>query len=493
MKVSLGPATALASALAIVVYAVPRAASAVDDLEPVVWYIDNLSNIGGHSVTVAGAPRIVETGVGKAVEFNGIADGLFLDVNPLAGLERFTIEVLFEPAADGPEEQRFLHIEEAGSGNRALLETRRLPGAAWCLDTFLRHGGSSLTLIDRRAVHPAARWHVAALTYDGTTMAHCVDGVREASGAVQLRPLGAGRTSIGVRQNRVSWFKGRIRMVRITPEALPSTRLLAVPPQVAKNEPTWARGFEGQRKADLGNGYYLNPIMPGDHPDPSVLKDGDDYYMTHSSFDAYPGLVIWHSRDLVNWEPVGSSLFKNVGSVWAPDLVKHGGRYYIYFPGIGETYRSNYVIWADNIRGPWSDPIDLKIGRIDPGHAVGPDGKRYLFLSGGYMVPLADGGLSVTGEMKKVYDGWRYPADWVVETFAQQALRGSRVLRDELHSAPLRHGTDARQAGRRRSHVAPAPQERPPHRHHPLQRRRADVGALRHRLGGVGLPPQRGV
>ena len=157
----------------------------------------------------------------------------------------------------------------------------------------------------------------------------------------------------------------------------------------------WARGVEGQRKADLGNGTYLNPIMAGDHPDPSVLRDGADYYMTFSSFDAYPGLVIWHSRDLVNWQPIGPSLFRNVGSVWAPDLVKHNGRYYIYFPGIGASYRSNYVIWADDIRGPWSDPIDLKVGRIDPGHAVGPDGSRWLFLSGGYLVPLAADGLSV--------------------------------------------------------------------------------------------------
>src|SRR5204863_5063921 len=121
----------------------------------------------------------------------------------------------------------------------------------------------------------------------------------------------------------------------------------------------WPRGIEGQRKADRGDGTFLNPIMAGDHPDPSILKDGDDYYMTFSLFDAYPGLVIWHSRDLIKWQPIGPALFKNVGSVWAPDLVKHKGRYYIYFPGISPN-RSNYVIWADNIRGPWSAPIDLK-------------------------------------------------------------------------------------------------------------------------------------
>jgi xylan 1,4-beta-xylosidase len=188
---------------------------------------------------------------------------------------------------------------------------------------------------------------------------------------------------------------------------------------------SWARGIEGQRKADLGNGYYLNPIMSGDHPDPSILKDGSDYYMTFSSFDAYPGLVIWHSKDLVNWEPIGPALFKNVGSVWAPDLVKHGSRYYIYFPGIA-PYRSNYVVWADDIRGPWSEPIDLKIGRIDPGHAVGPDGKRYLFLSAGYLATLADDGLSVVGEPRKIYDGWRYPQDWIVEGFAQE---GPKIIR----------------------------------------------------------------
>jgi len=59
-----------------------------------------------------------------------------------------------------------------------------------------------------------------------------------------------------------------------------------------KQDRRWARGIEGQRKADLGDGTFLNPIMPGDHPDPSILKDGDDYYMTFSSFDAYPGVVI---------------------------------------------------------------------------------------------------------------------------------------------------------------------------------------------------------
>ena len=61
---------------------------------------------------------------------------------------------------------------------------------------------------------------------------------------------------------------------------------------------TTARGIEGQRIADQGDGTFQNPILAGDHPDPTILKDGDDYYLTCSSFEAYPGLLIWHSRDL---------------------------------------------------------------------------------------------------------------------------------------------------------------------------------------------------
>jgi hypothetical protein len=99
------------------------------------------------------------------------------------------------------------------------------PGA---LDTFLRSGVASQTLLDRRATHPAGRWHTAALVYDGDKMSHYVNQRREASGFVAFRPLGAGRTSIGVRLNRVHWFKGKIRMLRVTPRALASEHLLRV-------------------------------------------------------------------------------------------------------------------------------------------------------------------------------------------------------------------------------------------------------------------------
>lgn len=183
----------------------------------------------------------------------------------------------------------------------------------------------------------------------------------------------------------------------------------------------WGQGFEHQRIADLGNGTFLNPVFAGDHPDPSILKDGEDYYLTFSSFDSYPGIVIWHSKDLVNWQPVTAALTTPVGSVWAPELTKHKERYYCYIPARFSNYRSIYVIYADNIEGPWSEPVDLKLHRhIDPGHAVAEDGTRYLFLSGGDRVKLAPDGLSVMGEVDHVYNPWRYPEEWVVETFAPE-------------------------------------------------------------------------
>lgn len=193
------------------------------------------------------------------------------------------------------------------------------------------------------------------------------------------------------------------------------------------SEMRWRRGIENQRMADLGDGTFLNPIMSGDHPDPSILKDGDDYYMTFSSFESVPGIHIWRSRDLVNWAPVTAALTKNIGSVWAPELCKHGDRFYVYIPARFPDYRSSYVIWADNIEGPWSDPIDLKLpAHIDPGHAVGEDGKRYLFLSGGDRVKLTDDGLATDGAPEHVYDPWRYPDDWIVEGFAPEGPKITR-------------------------------------------------------------------
>ena len=191
-------------------------------------------------------------------------------------------------------------------------------------------------------------------------------------------------------------------------------------------EPRWARGVEGQRKADIGNGHFLNPIVAGDHPDPSIVRDRADYYMTFSTFDSYPGLVIWHSRDLVNWQPLNAALSTPIGSVWAPDLCKHDGRWFIYIPTRG-TKRSIWAITATDINGPWSAPVDLNLpNHIDPNHIIGEDGRRYLALSNGDLVALADDGLSTIGAPRHIYDPWHYPEDWVVESFSPE---GPKILR----------------------------------------------------------------
>ncbi|AUZ33076.1 xylan 1,4-beta-xylosidase [Arthrobacter sp. PGP41] len=196
----------------------------------------------------------------------------------------------------------------------------------------------------------------------------------------------------------------------------------------------WGNGHEGQRKADRGNGTYLNPIFAGDHPDPTVLKDGDDFYMTYSSFDASPGLMLWRSKDLVNWEPIGPALPDPIAIVFAPDLVKHGDRYFIYIPFIPAGWAPEFgnqsrifVIYADDISGPWSKPVDLGItGAIDPGHVVGEDGKRYLFTNGIRRIRLTDDGLATDGPLERVYSGWKYPEDWVTEAYA---LEGPKLFR----------------------------------------------------------------
>lgn len=192
--------------------------------------------------------------------------------------------------------------------------------------------------------------------------------------------------------------------------------------------PRHARGIEGQRRADLGDGRYLNPILAGDHADPTILKDGPDYWMTCSSFQAYPGAVIWHSTDLVNWAPVGAALQQPIGTVWAMDLVKHEARFFLYIPVLQPDRMAIYVTHAASMRGPWSAPIDLNIpGCIDPGHVVGEDGRRYLFVNGGRRIRLTDDGLRTDGPIEpNAWKPWQYPADWVVEMFAPE---GPKLLR----------------------------------------------------------------
>ncbi len=194
-----------------------------------IWRLDSTEKIGGHSVTVIGAPRVVEGEGTKALAFDGVKDGVLLPAIPVAGARRFTIEVLFRPAEGGPAEQRFFHAQDA-KGSRAMIETRLDGKGGWWLDTFLTNAtpGSGVALIDPQRLHPTGRWHWVALRYDGMTMAHFVDGKKELEKATTFAPLAAGQISLGVRQNLVHWFKGVIREVRFHAAAIAEAEMQRV-------------------------------------------------------------------------------------------------------------------------------------------------------------------------------------------------------------------------------------------------------------------------
>ncbi|MCY1721952.1 family 43 glycosylhydrolase [Prolixibacteraceae bacterium Z1-6] len=177
--------------------------------------------------------------------------------------------------------------------------------------------------------------------------------------------------------------------------------------------------FDVKNKSESG---FENPVLGGDYPDPSVLRDGEDFYLTHSSFEYYPGLLVWHSTDLIHWTRISHALNEYVGSVWAPDLIKHNNKFYIYFPAGG----TNWVVTADSPAGPWSSPHDLKLpGFIDPGHVVDESGQRYLYLSKGYVVKLAADGLSTIGEPVLNYAGWEFPKEWSTECFCLESPKST--------------------------------------------------------------------
>ncbi len=143
--------------------------------------------------------------------------------------------------------------------------------------------------------------------------------------------------------------------------------------------------------SDQGDGTYINPILHGDYSDPDVVRVGDDYYLTASSFTNVPGLPVLHSRDLVNWQLIGYALERNVpmahhavprrgGGVWAPAIRHHNGRFVIYYP---DPDFGIFMVSAVDPRGPWTAPVlvDSTKGAIDPSPFWDTDGQGYLALA----------------------------------------------------------------------------------------------------------------
>jgi len=163
------------------------------------------------------------------------------------------------------------------------------------------------------------------------------------------------------------------------------------------------------------------PLLIGNWADPTILKDGEDYYMTHSSFAFHPGLLVWHSKDLRRWKPISRALLNQTGAVWAPEMIKYKGRYLIYYPAVEAGVSANWVVTAESPHGPWSEPQPIGAKHIDPGFVAGPDGKIFIHLSGGRSVEMSGDGLRALGEPRQVYEGWPIPEDWAIECFCLES------------------------------------------------------------------------
>jgi alpha-N-arabinofuranosidase len=134
--------------------------------------------------------------------------------------------------------------------------------------------------------------------------------------------------------------------------------------------------YEGksQETARPASGEYRNPILSGYYPDPSITRVGEDYYLINSSFTHFPGIPVFHSKDLINWTQIGNAIdrpsqlsFDGLAvsrGVFAPDISYHDGLFYIVNTCV--DCGGNFVITAKDPRGPWSDPVWFKFEGIDP-------------------------------------------------------------------------------------------------------------------------------
>lgn len=182
------------------------------------WFPAELIHSDDQQINILGNPQIITGKYGKAVRFNGETDGIFLNQMPLAGLDQFSVEVIFCPESGGNFEQRFFHCGEI-RGDRVLLELRSTPGG-WYLDAFINSRDQKETLIDPGFLHPFGQWYHVAYIVDHGKLTTYVNGKKEMEGQIVLTPLQTGKTSLGVRQNQQSWFKGTLYEIRITGKAL---------------------------------------------------------------------------------------------------------------------------------------------------------------------------------------------------------------------------------------------------------------------------------
>ncbi len=153
---------------------------------------------------------------------------------------------------------------------------------------------------------------------------------------------------------------------------------------------------------------YNNPILPGFYSDPSVCRVGDDYYLITSTFEYYPGVPVFHSKDLVNWQQIGYCIHRkeqlpNGINIFAATIRYHEGTFYMITTNVSDG--GNFYVTAKNPAGPWSDPIWIDIQGIDPDIFFDDNGKSYVISSPMvlYEIDLATGKLLTEG--LKVWNG----------------------------------------------------------------------------------------
>ncbi|MEI8290964.1 MAG: glycoside hydrolase family 43 protein, partial [Verrucomicrobiota bacterium] len=133
---------------------------------------------------------------------------------------------------------------------------------------------------------------------------------------------------------------------------------------------------------------YTNPIIPGFYPDPSVCCVGGDFYLVNSTFEYFPGVPIWHSRDLIHWRQLGHVLtrrsqleldqVKCSDGIYAPTIRFHNGVFYLITTRCSAGSYKNFYVTATDPAGPWSDPVWYDQSGIDPSLFFDDDGKVYF-------------------------------------------------------------------------------------------------------------------
>jgi xylan 1,4-beta-xylosidase len=160
---------------------------------------------------------------------------------------------------------------------------------------------------------------------------------------------------------------------------------------------------------------FANPVIPGFHPDPSVCRVGEDYYLACSSFEYFPGVPILHSRDLVHWTQIGNALDRpsrlrlpaeapSSGGIYAPTLRHHDGRFWLITTNVSQG--GNFIVTATDPAGPWSEPIALtEVGGIDPDLAWDENGDCWCTVAGNSQARIDPATGRALGPQRPIWSG----------------------------------------------------------------------------------------